>query len=368
LEANQRPYFKNLDALRFLAASLVVFGHCTTNNLNYLQAPWPLNNFLKIITTGGHWVSLFFVLSGFLIGYLSIVDKLAGKFSIPKFLIRRVLRIWPLYFLMIFLGFYIVPLIIQHLFQHQYHYSSIWYFVSFLGNFAMIKMYQLNDFSFIPGSSSVLWSVSIEEQFYIVLAVIVAFLPLKSIKWSYLFVAAFGLGYVIYIPLQSVGHQYHSFYFLLDFFTGAVLGYSFAKNPNLQVWINKHRNTLKYSTLGLSLVLIFIANFVFIKIFLIVIFNLVILYFCAANDQLNRTVEKQNWLIWGGKISYGIYVIHPFFQYAFYKIMNTYLPDVALLYRDLMVFGLTMITTLITAYLSFIYFESPFLRLKAKFY
>jgi peptidoglycan/LPS O-acetylase OafA/YrhL len=76
-----RPKFDALTGLRFLAASLILVHHSTV-----LRIPIPLWSF-------GHGVSLFFVLSGFILAY--IYPRLDSGAEAKRFLILRVARIWP---------------------------------------------------------------------------------------------------------------------------------------------------------------------------------------------------------------------------------------------------------------------------------
>src|SRR5690349_20307522 len=100
-------YFKNLDSIRFIAAMMVFLQHGISLSYRYL----PIKNtvwekLLNTISNGGTGVSIFFVLSGFLITYLLISEhELKTKISLKNFYIRRVLRIWPLYFLVVFFSF-----------------------------------------------------------------------------------------------------------------------------------------------------------------------------------------------------------------------------------------------------------------------
>src|SRR5690348_6930078 len=96
-----RTYFKNLDGLRFFAAFLVICAHYVTVFGDTLH----LNKWSRIIFTfdgsGAEiGVNFFFVLSGFLITYLILTDAETTDVQyVKKFYWRRVLRIWPLYFL-----------------------------------------------------------------------------------------------------------------------------------------------------------------------------------------------------------------------------------------------------------------------------
>ena len=100
--------FYLLDLIRGSAALLVVMGHLRS----LMFESWNGGNIFKIIfyavTSLGHQsVIVFFVLSGFLITYLLLVEEKQTKtISIKSFYMRRILRIWPLYYFIIFISFF----------------------------------------------------------------------------------------------------------------------------------------------------------------------------------------------------------------------------------------------------------------------
>jgi peptidoglycan/LPS O-acetylase OafA/YrhL len=92
----------NLDPLRFVLASLVVFYHVPAVSATVGVAHWDA---LPVLHRGTPAVFVFFVLSGFLITYLLLREKTrTGTVSIRKFYVRRLLRIWPVYYLVLFFG------------------------------------------------------------------------------------------------------------------------------------------------------------------------------------------------------------------------------------------------------------------------
>src|SRR6187399_3026044 len=107
----KKIFFPNLDGWRFLAFLGVFYYHSFSTELAHIKDD-PTYKFLKGTTRGGDLgVDFFFVLSGFLIVYLLINEKqLTGKISVKKFYIRRILRIFPLYYFCVFFGFILFPL------------------------------------------------------------------------------------------------------------------------------------------------------------------------------------------------------------------------------------------------------------------
>ena len=125
-----RVYFPGLNGLRFFAAVAVIFTHIELIkkflgygshwlDLEKLSYSTPLEAVFRreiswvtpfISNSGPIGVVFFFVLSGFLITYLLFVEKeTTGVIRIKEFYMRRILRIWPLYFLIFILGFFVLP-------------------------------------------------------------------------------------------------------------------------------------------------------------------------------------------------------------------------------------------------------------------
>jgi peptidoglycan/LPS O-acetylase OafA/YrhL len=125
-------FFEGLNALRFFAALLVVLHHAET-----LRKDNGLSNFesFGLFRNGGNAVTFFFVLSGFLITYLLLKeDGKSGTISIKGFYLRRVLRIWPLYFLLVILGTLVMPLFVHffHIdYRMPYTFGQVWYYFVF---------------------------------------------------------------------------------------------------------------------------------------------------------------------------------------------------------------------------------------------
>lgn len=165
-----RVYFPGLDALRFLAALLVVFTHIEM--LKYMHGFQDAAENQSLMELGRIAVTFFFVLSGFLITYLLLVEKrVAGAVSVKKFYVRRILRVWPLYFLVVFLAFFVFPHV--PLFQTAGH--------ALLPNHAAYTL-PLHVF-FLPHVSLLLfpavpfaeplWSIGVEEKFYLIWPVLI---------------------------------------------------------------------------------------------------------------------------------------------------------------------------------------------------
>ena len=182
MSANRKISFPNLDGLRFFAfLSVFLFHSFYTDDDNIKHNSY--FGFLRHLADfGDHGVSLFFVLSGFLITYLLLNEKdLLGRVNVPAFYMRRILRIWPLYFVIVFVGFVVYPWLKSRFGVHaEADPSEPIYFFFFLSNFNNI----LHDIN--TPTLRLLWSVSIEEQFYLVWPMLVAFTPRRFMGWLFI--------------------------------------------------------------------------------------------------------------------------------------------------------------------------------------
>ena len=170
MSGKQFKYLEGLNSLRFFAAFLVIIYHAKGSlfQLGLMSdKPFP------ICDKGDDAVDFFFTLSGFLITYLLLMqNQRSNTISIRKFYIRRMLRIWPVYFLIVFFRFFLYGIVYPFLL----HTSE--------PDFPIVKGLSLYIF-FLPNLAAALynvgllhplWSIGVEEQFYLFWA------PL--FKWS----------------------------------------------------------------------------------------------------------------------------------------------------------------------------------------
>lgn len=161
---------KQLDGVRGIAILLVLLFHATVFNLPIV--PHNQVDYTWRVLAGWGWsgVDLFFALSGFLITGILLKTKSSPGYY-KQFIVRRALRIFPLYFLYLFAAFVVIPKFCQIPdFQTFRHYQA--YFFSYMANVAMWQFDLPISFFF-----SQLWSVCVEEQFYILWPFVVMLVP-----------------------------------------------------------------------------------------------------------------------------------------------------------------------------------------------
>jgi peptidoglycan/LPS O-acetylase OafA/YrhL len=164
MSASAKIHFTGLNALRFFAAYCVVLHHGET-----IRHKFGLPNFegYSFFQNGALAVSFFFVLSGFLITYLLLTEiERTGTVSLRKFYMRRVLRIFPLYYLLVFIGLIAIPLLL-----HFIHYPNTQPYDTATGGvlFLFFLSFVVNA-AFGSHFLEPLWSIGVEEYFYLIWA------------------------------------------------------------------------------------------------------------------------------------------------------------------------------------------------------
>lgn len=349
----------NLDPLRFFLASIVLLYHLP--QLSHNQG-LPFFDGLPIFHRGVEAVYMFFVLSGFLIIRLIYRAKLRGEFSIRDFYVRRILRIFPLYYLILAFGlfFYNVLLPWLHIpFPINYTWKeAVLLTVFFLPN-VFAKIYE-------PGGIlEILWSIGIEEQFYLLIAPL---LFVINVKWvlRVLVVLFFGYFFLYWSDMFELLRKFTFVFFYL--FSGGVIAVLEER---------KHLEFLKRHAVFPILIVAATALYFFTDVFM---FNTLWLraaftcllfgFFIHSLAFNNGGMEIRNRVLnHFGNISYGIYMFHALILNA---VVFLFLKMEALqnLNETLTIVLLHLFTfagTLVIAHVSYTYFELYFLRLKQKF-
>lgn len=168
-------YIRQLDTLRAIAVLLVLFEH------------WVPNSLFQKIHSGAIGVDTFFVLSGFLITWILLDSNEKAKYeNIPRsaliirFYIRRTLRIFPIYYLVIMGLFFFSSYTETHI------NSSVSYFLTYTANFYFFNLQSWD------GMLSHLWSLSVEEQFYLIWPGLMIFFNRKYLLYVMIFFIAIG--------------------------------------------------------------------------------------------------------------------------------------------------------------------------------
>lgn len=195
-----RFYHPELDILRFFAFLAVFIHHAFPQDAaSYTNVSPGVASWLAAgVNAGAFGVDLFFVLSSYLITELLIREyRRYGRLDVRAFYIRRALRIWPLYFTFLAFAMLVVPRFVPHEHLSALHRVAL---LTFVENWAVALR------GYPTSIAEHLWSVSIEEQFYLVWPLVIALLGVRRI--GRLAVGAIGIawGMRLALVLANVHH------------------------------------------------------------------------------------------------------------------------------------------------------------------
>jgi peptidoglycan/LPS O-acetylase OafA/YrhL len=362
----KRGYFPILDSLRFLASLGVFLSHSVV----FLKIPGGDLSFGKFMLDAGYYgVVFFFVLSGFLISWLLLQEKRAtGGIALKKFYIRRALRIWPLYYGIILLSFFVFPNLVH---GHP---------VGGIGNWKMpLLLYVCFLPNIVPHTGYYLatcfhtYTVGYEEQFYLFWPMVLrnagrrlgyglAVLFFVPVLLDLLYYWLLGHGHVLPRPVD--GFVQEALGFIPAFVAGGIAAFLFLQGRERILRIIGWKGT-RYLTITVILALMYFVPPFWIgytnlvaAIFALLILNLVLSN--VSGGKIGAILAK------GGKVSYGIYIYHAailiFVSLAMNRVRFAVAgqPLVTYLIYLLLSFGLL----LLTAAASYRYFERRFLRMK----
>ena len=316
-------------------------------------------------------VNFFFVLSGFLITFLILFEiKHHKKFNLKKFLIRRTLRIWPLYFIIVLIGFVLFPFIFT---DYNTDHNPLNYII-FFANLDEIWNGANDSNNFLTAP----WSVAVEEQFYFVWGVLLFSLSRLKILQLPTLIIILLLGSIIFRSLNFEDYRviyYHTFSVMPDILTGSLLAYFYFKKT---FWIKKMKFLKKW-----KIILIYIIGFLVIifktKIFngpLIIAERYVIGLFFAfiLLDQIHLKysfikIGKIKLFNHLGGISYGLYMYHLVVLFLLHKllIILIYKMGGGYYFAACLYFILSILISYFLSLMSYKFIEKPFLDLKRKF-
>jgi len=334
-----------LDAVRGVAI-LVVMMH-------NISLKYPVLHSQQLFSNGWMGVDLFFVLSGFLITGI-LVDSKRSEGYFKNFYVRRCLRIWPLYYSLLFFMFVLVRFLSRSEFQAVVQTSSPWWaFPLFLQNFLLPISTNA------AGPLGVTWSLAIEEQFYLVWPLVVRSCSLTQLRRVAVVEICISPALRYYLSLHHVNLYTNVFCRLDGLMAGALLAIlvrsdNFVPSKLLRTaWITLAiAAPLAFLTsefdakwIAYSFTAIASATFVYISLF-------------SAQKWL-RTLMTNRFLVYTGSISYGLYLLH---KIPFGMVQALHLDK-----RPFLPLPIIFVASYALAALSWNLLEKPFLRLKRFF-
>ncbi len=360
-------FFPNLNGIRFIAAFWVIVHHVEQfkEKFGFINHQFS-TRFIRMI--GPLSVFLFFVLSGFLITSLLFVEKERTKtIDIASFYMRRVLRIWPLYFLTVILGLFVLPEIHflnipdETIFIRENFTEKIILYVLILPNIVT------GVFKHIPYLSQN-WSIGVEEQFYYFWPWVIR--QTKTTRLLMVMVIFFFFFYflrsltVLYMPEIGWWKYLNEFIKSLRITCmilgamGAYFTYFHLESKGINILFNKATQWILYISL-ISLLFFGIYIKGINQEFYALIFTLILMNL-AKNPNSILSLENPvfDYL---GKISYGMYMYHTIAVVIGVKISMNFQQS------NWVSYPIAFTLTIVISSLSYQYFEKPFLKIKDRF-
>ncbi len=365
--SGRRVFFENLDGLRFLSAVAVVLYHGFYNEHPHVVAH-PAHRLVRfLVRRGDLGVNFFFVLSGFLITYLLLAEQgRTGRVDLPAFYVRRVLRIWPLYLLIVAIGFLAFPLLKSMFGGAPQENASAWSYLLFLGNFDILR-HGLPDASIL----GILWSIAVEEQFYVLWPVLLVVIPRRALPVVF---SSIVLGVVLFRARHredALTLYFHTLAVVSDMSIGGLCAYLCLDVERFREHVRRLSRPAIAAVYVVGALLIWwplegIGWRVGERVVLAMFFAFVIVEQNYAERSLLK-VHRLRLATWWGKYTYGVYC----WQMVSILIVITTSRIVGLhgsVWGTLLVEGPAgVLLTMSIAYLSYHALEKPFLRLKERF-
>ncbi len=364
--SNKGFYQPELDCLRFMAFLSVFFYHCIPGEPSFYEG-WPhaIVSFIGATVTAGEFgVPVFFVLSAYLITNLLLREKeRTGRLDTRSFYIRRILRIWPLYY-----SFLAVASLLPFILRYQ-SMPLIW-----IAGYSLLAGNWVQAFAaYSPATlmAHPLWTVSIEEQFYLIWPLVVRKASRASIAGiAIALLVAANLSRVLLafsdLPSRFQVINQNTVSNLDPIALGVLLALALKEPPAL--------SSLKRVALLLACVFSMIGVGGIIEVHRVTgaVVGKPLVAFASAGILVSFLGVRNHVICnpivqYLGKISYGLYVIH----FATWLCVAHFLKEFAGRYETLggriEMAALALAITIAVASMSYKWLETPFLRLKERF-
>ena len=352
----EKIYLPGLNGLRAFAALAVVFTHIN-NRLNYFGMPKG-----ELLDLASYGVTIFFTLSGFLITFLLLKElEKTGSIDVKKFYMRRVLRIWPLYYVYLF-----IVILINGISNIQW---PILFYLLMVPNFKNSFVGIINT---VVGTNIMVlmvghyWSLGVEEQFY-------AFWPwvIRKSKNLFKLLILFPILFILMKLILRIIYAPYNVLVLVNYTRfgclsiGALGAYLYFNHSNKLELLNKKWVELIawafFIVVGFNKFhLTSIIDHEIISLFtLVIIFN-------QINNPARLISLENKFFDYLGKISFGLYVYNPLVIYLMAFLFNYFVINNILL-KKILIYVLVVPAIVLVAHISYNYFEKRFLKLKRNY-
>jgi len=371
---NERFYHPELDRLRFFAFFVVFIHHVFPQDpAAYDRLGFFLGKVAASCTLAGSLgVDLFFCLSSFLITTLLLREfDLRGGLDVRAFWVRRILRIWPLYFFFLGLTMLIVPLVLP-----KDHLDGLYLvaFVLLAGNWICVAE------GYPPSVAAPLWSVSIEEQFYLIWPLLLSIVTRRRLVHLAVGCLVIATATRVLAVQWGVAHPgiWCNTFARLDPIAFGALFAVFNHNRSYSIPVSV-RVALAVAGLALPPLLLFVLGkdcfnsasgiLFYPLIALACVFVLAAVFKPGDGKDTNGSSRISTAFAYLGRISYGLYVFHA----LAIALALSWIPAVPTesisqgAIRFTVRSAAAIILTVVLAAVSYAFLEKPFLRLKKRF-
>ena len=345
-----------LDGIRGIAVLMVIAFHYINNQIP--DGSWLIQRFgtpvallSRVTYFGWSGVNLFFILSGFLIGTILLKNKHSRSFF-KTFYIRRFFRIIPIYYILVTLFFLLTASPLYNpqasIFEHPISAAA---FYGLIQNFYMVYY---NHFG--PQALTPTWSLCVEEQFYLIIPVLVYII---NRKWVWL-LAVFGI--IIAILCRSIAANFFEGYVLLSSrIDSPMIGFLLAwlhQSQSFRNWIARNMAWVWAILGGLVIIcgLIYTRTDpgIFGHTLLGLLFGLIVIIALYSRKNVFTTLLSNTFLVETGKLSYFLYLYHQLINGLLHLLLLKHLAPALDSYQAI---GVTIVSLLITAFLSVVSFK-----------
>lgn len=354
-------YFPALDGIRYVAMLLVLLSHYVV-----FTRFGPLS-----VLLGAVGVNLFFVLSGFLITRILLAQKEDPRqgplADLRSFYSRRILRIFPLYYLLIILGLcFAIPNARQEV----------------LALLTFTQNVPETGFG-LPQSGlyRIFWSLSAQLHVYLILPLLLAVIPMKYVRLF--FIALVLLGVLSRAGIYLTDHSlYHKKWAaanttpgcLDSFALGSLLAWYYCYRPEHLRKLLSNTVFIVVNLLLFTGIAVISLEYLFdplVNIFLRLFSSLSCAWLIGCSvlgilPAIPRSLLTRPFVVYGGKISYGVYVYQAFVPWLFEQVTGMSIFSHHFRFSLLVYSGLFVVLTIVLAAASWQWIEKPLSRLKYK--
>ena len=373
-----RIFFANLDGWRFVSFFAVFLYHCQISFFGFLKdnEPTTYTVFNFLFRNGYLGVNFFFVLSGFLITFLLIKEKeLKNDIHVGKFYMRRILRIWPLYYLCLVIGFIIFPMLKSMAGEVSNESANPFYYIFFAANFDYMHTWPVKPEAILL---SVLWSVTVEEQFYLTWPLVLKMAAKKMMVFVFPAIIVFSLIFrSFYTDASEADHAvryFHTFSLIGDMALGGLLAYGCSFPGRFRDFVTNMGKPMIAAIYIATIVLCLFKQVIFPCGFL-VIFERIVIAFFFGMIIVEQNYARNSFFKMGkmklmsklGIYTYGFYCLHLIGMYIAVKIAALLHVNMASILGAIGSAVIALAFSLIISIASYHFYEKWFLRLKERF-